>query len=325
MPSPYGIDLNKLEPKKFRKLISLGSSPAYYCYMNRLNQVRNSDPGRFRIKKNEIDKYLETLKEDGIKFNLIMGYEKVSVVTQLFINVPSLVENMPMRALMNHFNNYALNKKLHTFYQSVTIKNKKYHINNNSLKSDSERFTTADINKIRFSLLLLNFFSSNEAKRTHKLLKPKAVLSRKGIDIYRNHGFPGLLKLAKPGTKRVLKQGFAKMDDDKISNMSFFKSMSVDLAKLLAGNNFKNSEIKALKQSYEAFSVNETPKKVSDYPISYIFHPRFMKDNFKGFEKLNRIGLFRIKDLEFLNSNIFKYSLDIKFIEALHKSYSDSV
>ena len=157
MPSPYGIDLNKLEPKKFRKLISLGSSPAYYCYMNRLNQVRNSDPGRFRIKKNEIDKYLETLKEDGIKFNLIMGYEKVSVVTQLFINVPSLVENMPMRALMNHFNNYALNKKLHTFYQSVTIKNKKYHINNNSLKSDSERFTTADINKIRFSLLLLNF------------------------------------------------------------------------------------------------------------------------------------------------------------------------
>ena len=326
MPNAYGIDINRLKPKEFRILISLGSSPAYYCYMNRINQTRNSDPASFRANKNKINAYVATLIDKGIKFNSIMEYENIAIVTSLFINVPSVVESMPMRALMNQFNNYALNKKLHSFYQSVTIRSKKYNINNNNLRSDSENFTTADINKIRFSLLSLNFFLSPEAKRTHKSLKPKPVLSKKSIEVYRNSGFLGLLKQAKPGTKRALKKSFSQMDDDdKISNISFFKSMSVDLAELLLGNNLKEREIKALKQSYEALRINETPSRVSHYTITYIFNPRFMKDNFKGFEKLNRIGLFRIKDLEFLNPDIFRYSLDIKFIKALHKSYSDSV
>jgi len=319
----YGIEIDNLKDSDFFHLISLGSSPAFFCYKYRLDRMKNSNPARYMNQKRLIEAYKDELESKGLKFNFIMEHETAANVVQLLVNIPIEVQKMPMRALMNSLNNYALNKKLSTFHASATIGRKRYDIKNNRLTSDSETFTPADIKKIKFSLMWLNYFISSEAKRNHDRLRPTRAVSNANIKIFRDDGFDGLLNVAKKGTKRILKKGFSKLPDDRIYIQAFFKTISIQLTQLLNSNQLTERDIKTLRKSYSALQASERrPDNFENYPISYLFNPVFINERFKGFEKLNSIGIHRIKDLKFLHPDIFHISKDFEFINALSKSFS---
>ena len=80
------------------------------------------------------------------------------------MSIKKEIQNFPMRALINPWNNDKLNIKLSEFDRTKKIKEYSYGIGTNKLSYRGIKFTSVDLNNIRQSIIWLNWFTYNIPK-----------------------------------------------------------------------------------------------------------------------------------------------------------------
>ena len=218
-----GITNTNLKKQFISFLCNQGCLPAYHFYRDNLS--RQNDVGwqnSILSVKNRIERKLKiTISDDPI--------HRIKEKAKL-LRLNREIINLPMRALINPYNNQKLNEKLFIFSPSDKIKDYKYAITNNSLKRMDQKFTTADVNNIRASIIWLNWFMFNEdiLKQPTRPQNVGLCLTQDALVVHAQDGLEGLYKIAKY-KKRELRKLFNSFPDDAAAQASFLSAASTQL------------------------------------------------------------------------------------------------
>ena len=290
-----GITNKNLKDKFILFLCNQGCLPAYHFYRDRLSRQNDKN---WQSKINKIKTKIErqnqiTISDDP--HNRIREKGKLLKLNREIIK-------LPMRALINPFNNQKLNEKLFAFSPSDRIEDYKYAITNNMLKKRDQKFTTADINNIRVSILWLNWFMFNEdiLKQPTRPNNVGLCLTQDALLVHSKDGLEGLYKIAKY-KKRELKRLFNEFPNDLAAQQSFLSAASTKLNECI---NYRMTEtrISNLFRCYQYFSdAHSKVFKLRRMPNYYMYNPNILKTQ-KYLNALFDLGYNRMQNLRFLNN-----------------------
>ncbi len=311
----FGIQNTILNDKFVLFLIDQGCMPAYYYY--RAKQSRIGDRHwiiRVRKLKNKIEKKFNFSINEDANYALL---EKSKI-----LKIHQKILDLPMRALIYPFNGDKLNQKLYQFSTRDTIRDFKREISNGSLKKRDIKFTAADHNNIRRSIIWLNWFifDENIMKKTTRIENVDLCLSQDAVHVFAIDGFPGLLEITKKN-KRKLKECFDKFPDNKQACMSFLSLASIELNSLL---NYRMSPIRLenLFRCYQYFiDSHSKPTDKRRMPNYYMYNPNILKTQ-KYLELLYKLGYMRMQHMKFLDSKNANIVRDKEIYHLLHENYS---
>ena len=122
------------------------------------------------------------------------------------------------------------------------------------LKRNEQKFTTADVNNIRVSIIWLNWFMFNEdiSKQPTRPNNVGLCLTQDALVVHAQDGLEGLYKIAKY-KKRELRKLFNSFPDDAAAQASFLSAASTQLNECI---NYRMTEtrISNLFRCYQYFS-----------------------------------------------------------------------
>jgi hypothetical protein len=290
-----GITNTSLKEKFILFLCHQGCLPAYHFYRDHLS--RQNDRGwqvRVSAVKVKIEKKFQiSISDDPL--------ERIKEKAKL-LKLNKGVINLPMRALINPYNNQKLNEKLFAFSPSDTIKDYKYAISNNSLKRMDQNFTTADVNNIRASIIWLNWFMFNEdiLKQPTRPNNVGLCLTQDALLINAHDGLEGLYKIARYN-KRDLKRLFKSFPDDLNAQTSFLSAASTKLGESI-NHRMSETRINNLFRCYQYFSdAHSTVFKLRRMPNYYMYNPNILKTQ-RYLNVLFDLGYNRMQNLRFLHN-----------------------
>ena len=309
--SVYKITNKHLDDKFLKHLAYQGSVPAFSFFIDRLNK----EPHR----RKDIPKFKSYAKKRHpdmrINFNAI---EAIAHKKNL-ISIDKELQNFPMKALINPWNNEKLNIKLSSFNSSKRIKKYSFSIGANNLSHRGEKFTSADMNNIRQSIIWLNWFHLNSPK----ISRPgqnQLCLNSHALSIVLAGDLNELLKYAKYD-KKVLKKYFSIFSDNKKCYLSFLSSASLELGELFA-HRIRLNQIENLVRCYECFiDAGNDLRETNQYPNYFMFNPLIIK-NQKNLKLLFELGYNRMINMKFLQrENLILLDKQDLYV-ALHRNFS---
>ncbi len=312
----FGIKNTILNDKFVLFLIDQGCMPAYYYYRS---SISRSGDRFWTVKVGKLKKKIEK------KFNFLINEDPHYALVQKskILKIHQKVLDLPMRALIYPFNGNTLNQKLYKFSTSDTLREFKRDIANGSLKKREIRFTSADHNNIRRSIVWLNWFMFDEniMKKTSRIENVSLCLSQDAVTVFAVEGFDGLYKISKKN-KRKLMACFRKFPDDKQATMSFLSLASMELNGLI---NFRMSPLRLenLFRCYQYFiDSHSKPTDKRRMPNYYMYNPNILKTQ-KNLELLFRLGYMRMQHMKFLDSKNAEIVRDKEIYQLFHENYSD--
>jgi hypothetical protein len=312
----FGITTKIANEKYLNFLCSQGSLPAFY-FLKSIYSKEADAVSRILVQKNHMKKrhpYLEKeLDADPIK---ALSYRK-----KLFV-LKRQVLDLPFKALINPFNNPELNVKLFNISPSVTIGEKRVYIKDRNLRISNIKFSSADFNKIRLSILWINWFLFHDAS----LSRPKHLNLCLSQDAYSmliasNNGPIELLKYAKKN-KRELKNLLNSFGDNQRSTFAFLSNASLELDQLIQ-HRMTRPQISRLIQCYEYHKHSTRPGpgigRMANY---YIYNPNILKTQ-KTLELLFYRGYKRVNNMKLFDPSNKEAIVNSKLYDLLHKNFSD--
>lgn len=305
MPAPkFGITTSLLKDKEYYYLVSCGSTSAKVI----LEQRYRNDA----VKKIKIAQHVKKIETRGIKFNSFYNQLKIFDVMAALITPKIKVHKMPLKALINPYINKSLNEKLSLLWWKDTLDRFEYKIRSNHLVINDIKFTSSDINKIRFSIVWLNHIVSFPRPLNIK----SALLSNDAKHEFLKSGLNGLQKISK-GNKIFIRNLFKNLNE--LESASFLKTASLDFAevwfqKFTVADREKT--FKALETLYFSGQTN-----YENYPIFYIFNKNINLD-IKKIDWLYSLGYTKIKDIIFICEENRKLLEDHNTFIKLHQSFS---
>ena len=311
----FGIHNKILNDKFVLFLIDQGCMPAYYYY--RASISRSGD--RFwTVKvsklKNKIEKKFNFLINDDPHYALVQKSK--------IIKIHQKALDLPMRALIYPFNGDKLNQKLYQFSTRDRLRDFRREIANGSLRKRETKFTTADHNNIRRSIVWLNWFMFDEniMNKSTRVENVDLCLSQDAVAVFAIEGFDGLYRISKKNKKR-LKACFNKFPDNKQACMSFLSLASVELNSLI---NYRMSKLRLdnLFRCYQYFiDSHSKPTDKRRMPNYYMYNPNILKTQ-KNLELLFKFGYMRMQHMKFFDSKNAEIVRDKDIYTLLHDSYS---
>tara|TARA_X000000368_G_scaffold361053_1_gene305071 strand:+ start:907 stop:1842 length:936 start_codon:yes stop_codon:yes gene_type:complete len=288
MPVEFGLSQRDISDKQFLYLLKIGNTSAKMLLLER---YRNKPTKRIKLQK-----FIKQLEESGIKYNKF--YEELSThqVAAILITPKAATKKLPIRSLIHPTHNKSLNDKLSKVWWEEKIYDYERSIRYKSLsiKEDKVDFTTADVKKIRFAIMWLNYFMTQKSKTSIK----DSCLSKDAKLIFLEKGFSGLYKIAK-SDKRILKKYFLKSDE--IINKSFYELASLNLRDVWLSYTYRDKQ-KIIK-SYQNIGLEEhAPNSYKKLPIYYLYNSSFNMDINK-LTKLFNIGYQRMESCEILRKD----------------------
>ena len=312
-----GITNRLLKEKFLLQIADQGCLPAFYYYkeIQRISATRDWF-SRVQKVKNRIEK----------KFAIKIDDDPILAINQRskILKIRNSVLDLPMRALISPFNKHTLNEKLYNFSTADLIRDYKLEIARNSLKKRDIRFTVADHNNIRRSIIWLNWFMFDESFEK-KPATPENVslcLSLDARAVFISDGFDGLYNIAKY-KKRDLKKLFEhKFSEDKKASSAFLSLASIEL-NILINHGMTPLRLDNLFRCYEHFiTSHRKPVDKRRMPNYYMYNPNILKTQ-KNLEKLFGIGYSRMQHLRFLDRNNKNIVTDNTVYGILHKNFSN--
>lgn len=304
MPAPkFGITTGLLKDKEYFYLVSCGSTSAKVI----LEQSHRRDP----VLTRRIARHVKKIESRGIKFNSWYDELKIFDVMAALITPKNKCLNMPLKALINPYVNKSLNEKLSMLYWQDTLEKFEYKIRSNHLQIGTILFTTADINKIKFSIVWLNHIM--QFPRSLKI--EGMLLSRDARHEFLTHGLNGLQSISK-GNKIYLRKLFNSMDE--LMSADFFNKASLEFGDIWFKKFTSTDRFKLLKAIEVLYYSGQ--KSYSNFPIFYLFNKDINLD-IKKIDWLYQIGYTKIKDLSFVCEENKKILENEKIFNILYKSF----
>lgn len=311
-----GITNTNLKKQFISFLCHQGCLPAYHFYRDNLS--RQNDVGwqnSILSVKNRIERKLKiTISDDPI--------HRIKEKAKL-LRLNREIINLPMRALINPYNNQKLNEKLFIFSPSDKIKDYKYAITNNSLKRMDQKFTTADVNNIRASIIWLNWFMFNEdiLKQPTRPQNVGLCLTQDALVVHAHDGLEGLYKIAKY-KKNDLKKLLELFPNDTQAQASFLSAASTKLNECI---NYRMTETRLINlfRCYQYFSdAHAKIFKLRRMPNYYMYNPNILKTQIY-LKALFDLGYDRMQNLKFLNNENLDIVRNKEIYGILAKNFSD--
>ena len=312
----FGITTHLANEKYLIFLCSQGSLPAFFylkhLYSKEVNAIQKILELKKYIKKKHPYLHKE-LDADPIKSS---NYRK-----KLFTLKKQVLE-LPFKSLINPYNNPDLNVKLFNISPSITIGEKPIYIKNRNLMVSNIRFTAADFNKIRLSILWVNWFLFQNTS----LSRPKHLSLCLSQDAYSSliiskQGPLELLKYAN-ANKRELKNLLASFGENNRSAFAFLSNASLELNELLQ-HRMTRPQIDRLIQCYDYHKYSSNPGagigRMANY---YIYNPNILKTQ-KTLELLFHRGYKRVNNMKVFDRQNQEALINNRFYELLHKNFSD--
>ena len=195
-----GISNKLLSSKFILYLCHQGCMPAYYYYHDSQRMSRDK---AWRTRVNKVKNTIEK------KFSFKINDDPIFSLTEKskLLKIKKIVLELPMRSLISPFNQNTLNEKLYSFSTADIIGEHKLGISRNSLKKRDTKFTSADINNIRRSIIWLNWFMYDEniMKKSTRPENVNLCLSSDAVNTFAVEGFDGLYNIAKYKKKSIKK------------------------------------------------------------------------------------------------------------------------
>ena len=314
----FGITNKHLRDRKFLiTLTSHGSIPAYF----HLKDIIRGQKDEFSLTKRYTDLFF---KRYGISLSNDRGAFSLKEKAKLSL-INDDIAKEPMRALISPINNPELNKKLFDFRVSEKIGDYQSFIKTNNISKFKKRnlnITSADINKIKQSIIWLNWFLYHSNKDAS--VRPKRLqlcLSDNAIDILALEGLQGLYKKSKKN-KRALKKYFKELAElDTASQMKLLSAMSLDLNTLL-NIRFSPKRVENLFNCYNYFeSAYPSITKYRRHPNYFMYNPNILRTQ-KTLKELHDTGYSRMQNMKFLDKEFKRFLLDKNLYNCLSINFS---
>ena len=309
--STYKIT-NKLLDEKFLKYLAYqGSVPALSFLISKLNK----EPHRRKDIPNIRSYSQKRNPQMKVTYNAI---EAISHKKNL-LSIDKQLQSFPMKSLINPWNNEKLNIKLSAFNSSKRIKRYAFSISANNLSHRGEKFTSADINNIRQSIIWLNWFHFN-APKISRPSQNQLCMSTKALSIAVTGDLNELYKFAKYD-KKILKKYFEIFSDTKKSYISFLSSASIELGEFFA-HRIRKNQTENLVRCYEYFiDAGNSIKETNQYPNYFMFNPLIIK-NQKNLKLLFELGYNRMINMKFLQRENLALLNKEDLYQVLHRNFS---
>ncbi len=309
MPVEFGLSLNDLSEGQMLTLLKDGNSSAKTILKQK---YRNN-----AVKLSHLNNSIKQLESGGIKFNSLYDTElSTHQVAAILLTPKKKTKKLPLRSLMHPSHNKTLNDKLSRVWWEEKIQDYEKDIRYLSMtvEGDEIDFTTADIRKIKFGIVWLNFFMSQNSRS--KLINP--CLSKHAQLVFLEDGFSGLYKIAK-SNKRQLKKYFSESDEG--INRSFYELASLDFRDVWEFI-FTPKDRKKLIKSFQMLGLEEhAPASYKNLPIYYLYNNSFNM-NIQKLKKLFNAGYKRMKTASILRKENEKLLSTKGIFEVLHKNFS---
>mgnify|MGYP001205997652 CR=1 FL=1 len=281
--SKFGIKIDKIKDQELFQLLSIGNTAAKIVLEERYK--------RDIPKKTKLNNQVSKLESKGIRFNSFYKELGKFKVLAILITPKKICEQMPLKALANPFLNETLNNKLGDLYWKETLIDHAKQIKRNKLAIEEENFTTADINKIRFSILWLNFELSNRSSFSN----PEMLLSKDARKVFRKEGFKGLLRIAKTN-KKYFERIFSRLNE--LENKDFFNKASMEFHYVWF-KKFTATDRHKFINAIDALYLSGQ-KKFLNYPIYYLYHKKSI--SIDKLRLLYDISYRKVRDVIFISA-----------------------
>jgi hypothetical protein len=307
MPVEFGLSQRDITDEQFLYLLKKGNTSAKILL---LEKYRNKPAKRIKLLK-----LISQLEDSGVKYNKFYKELSTHQVAAILITPKVATKNLPIRSLIHPTHNKSLNDKLSKVWWTEKICDYERSIRNKSLsiKEDEIDFTAADVKKIRFAIMWLNFFMTNKSKTLIK----DFCLSQDAKLVFLEKGFSGLYKIAK-SDKRILKKYFLKSDE--IINKSFYDLASLNFRDVW--RNFTLRDTQKIVKSFQHLSLEEhAPNSYKNLPIYYLYNSAFNM-NINKLTKLFNMGYQRMKTAEILRKENEYLLNENGIFDILYKQFS---
>ena len=303
MPAKFGITTALLKDQEYYYLVSCGSTSAKVI----LEQRYRRDP----VKTLKLARHVKKIEARGIKFNSWYDELQIFDVMAALITPKNKCINMPLKALINPYINKSLNEKLSMLYWQDILEKFEYKIRSNHLQIGTILFTSADINKIKFSIVWLNHIM--QFPRSLKV--DGMLLSSDARHEFLTRGLSGLQSISK-GNKIYLRKLFKSMNE--LLTSDFFNKASLEFGDVWF-KKFTNTDRIKLMKAIE-FLYYSGQKNYGNFPIFYLFN-KDIKLEIKKIKWLYNIGYTKIKDLSFVCEENKSLLADEKIFNILYESF----
>ena len=299
----FGITTGLLKDKEYFYLVSCGSTSAKVILEQRYR--------RDSVETLKIARHVKKIEARGIKFNSWYDELEIFDVMAALITPKNKCMNMPLKALINPYINKSLNEKLSMLYWQDILEKFEYKIRSNHLHIGKILFTSADINKIKFSIVWLNHIM-----QFPRSLKVECMLlSRDARHEFLARGPSGLQSISK-GNKIYLRKLFNSMDE--LMSSDFFNKASLEFSDVWFKKFTSTDRLKLLKAIEVLYYSGQ--KSYGNFPIFYLFNKDINLDISK-IEWLYQIGYTKIKDLSFVCNENKKLLDNEKTFNILYESF----
>ena len=314
----FGITNKHLRDKKFLLLLTHhGSVPAYF----HLKDIIRGQRDEFSITRRYTDLFI---KKYGISLSNDRGAFSLKEKAKLSL-IKDEIEKEPMRALISPINNPELNKKLFDFRISEKIGDYQNLIKSNNISKFKEKninITSADINKLKQSIIWLNWFLYHSNKDAS--VRPKRLqlcLSDNAIDVFAFEGLEGLYKKSKKN-KRALKKYFKELNElDKACQTTLLSAMSLELNTLI-NIKFSSKRVNNLYRCYQYFeTAYPSISKYRRHPNYFMYNPNILSTQ-KTLKELYETGYSRMQNMKFLDRKFQKFLENQDFYNCLFINFS---
>ena len=307
MPVEFGLSQKDISDKQFLYLLKKGNTSAKMLLLER---YRNKPTKRVKLLR-----LIEQLEDSGVKYNKY--YEELSThqVAAILITPKAATKKLPIRSLIHPTHNKSLNDKLSKVWWEEKIYDYERSIRYKSLsiREDKVDFTAADVKKIRFAIMWLNYFMTQKSKIVIK----DSCLSKDARLVFLEKGFSGLYNIAK-SDKRILKKYFSKSDE--VINKSFYELASLNFRDVWI--NFTSRDRQKIMKSFQHLSLEEhAPNSYKNLPIYYLYNSGFNMDINK-LTKLFNMGYQRMKTAEILRKENETLLSEDGIFDTLYKQFS---
>ena len=309
--SIYKITNKHLDDKFLKYLTLQGSKPAFAFLAYQLNRQPAKRKDINIIKKNA------KKRNPDIKFE----FDSIAAIKEKknLMSIKREIQNFPMRALINPWNNDKLNIKLSEFDHTKKIKKYSFGIGANNLSHRGVKFTSADLNNIRQSIIWLNWFTYDIPKISRPA-RNQLCISPTALSIVISSDLNELYKYARY-EKKILKKYFNLFPEKKSHYVSFLSSASVELGELFA-HRIPENQINNLIRSYEYFiDSGNNIMETNHFPNYYMYNPLIIKKQ-KNLRLLFELGYNRMINMKFLQRENLPFLNKIELYEALSKNFS---
>ena len=307
MPVEFGLSQKDISDKQFLYLLKKGNPSAKILLLER---YRNKPS-----KKIKLQRQIRQLEDSGVKFNKF--YEELSThqVAAILITPKAATKKLPIRSLIHPTHNKSLNDKLSKIWWEEKLYDHERSIRYKSLsiKEDNVDFTSADVKKIRFAIMWLNYFMTQKSKTVIK----DFCLSKDARLVFLEKGFSGLYNIAK-SDKRILKKYFSKSDE--VTNKSFYELASLNFRDVWIS--FTSRDRQKIIKSFQNLSLEEhAPNSYKNLPIYYLYNSTFNMDINK-LTKLFNVGYQRMMTAEILRKDNETLLNEVGIFDTLYNQFS---